>query len=1039
MPLDISIHAWENPQIPGINKLPGHANAIPYPGVQEAVLGNRAESPYFQLLNGNWRFCLSANPQSTPERFYASDYDYAGWDTIQVPGNWTMQGYDKPIYTNVKMPFPNTPPSVPRDDNPTGLYRYTFAIPESWQDRRIVICFDGVESAFYLWVNGQQVGYSQGTRLPAEFDLTSYVHPGENNLVVKVIRWSDGSYLEDQDHWWMAGIYRDVYLYATPKIHIFDFYAYTELNAVYRDAVLKVSAQIEADEAADLDGVAVVMQLYGGDGRACFSPISQVVEESNLQKSQVHFEQRVPSPRKWSAEDPYLYSLVLSLQTSEGVTLEAVRSQVGFRQVEIRGRELLVNGKPVLLKGVNRVEHDDRQGKTISEASMVADIKLMKQFNLNAVRTSHYPNCPQWYELCDQYGLYLIDEANIESHAFLDLMCRDPKWTTAFLERGSRMVERDKNHACVIMWSLGNESGYGPNHDALAAWIRDRDQTRPLLYPGAINKRRGFGWFGGQLSTDVVVPMYSEVKEIIEYALDPRATRPLIMSEYAHAMGNSCGNLKEYWDAFKTYHGLQGGFIWDWVDQGLLQTDETGTPYWAYGGDFGDEINDGNFCINGLVWPDRSPHPALYEVKKLVQPVAVEAIDLAAGKVAIHNEQDFTNMAALRGQFELMVDGRVVQVGEMPALDIGPGESQVIALPLELPRMPPDSECFLMVRFVLADDTPWAEKGHEIAWEQFEIPCPRIEAERPPMEKKQALVLAETQAQATIEGHDFRLVFDKTLGTLTDWQVCNMPLLHSGPQLNVWRAPTDNDGFKTMPDYDGQRKDLDRWIEAGLHQMRRQVQSVAIERPRPEAVQITVHTVIESEPSPQAFLHQITYTLTGDGSLLLENEVQVNLDLPNLPRIGLTLRLPPGFEQFTWLGRGPHENYQDRKAGAAVGLYRSTVDELYVPYIMPQENGNRTDVRWLALTNDAGFGLKATALPLMEASASHFTADDLFRALHTNDLKRRDEVILNLDYRQAGLGVASCGPTTMQIYQLQPDCFKFAFQLQPVGTNFPVE
>lgn len=1027
---------WENPEVVGINKLPGHVNTVPYPDVETALSGNRANSPYFRSLNGAWRFQLAATPELVPAGFQAADYDVSNWDEILVPGNWTMQGYDKPIYTNVQMPIPNRPPEVPKDDNPTGLYRRSFDIPESWTDRKVIVCFDGVESAFYLWVNGQPVGYSQGSRLPAEFDLTPYVNSGENELVAMVIRWSDASYVEDQDHWWMAGIYQDVYLYATPRAHIVDFFATTELDDAFEDAVLKVRAQLEKVGEIDLSTYRVRGRLLDSEGRDCFPPVSRPVYENENILPHAELTKEVASPRKWSAEKPALYTLLLSLIDQDGAIVEVVRCQIGFRKVEIKGKELLINGKPVLMKGVNRHDHDDKLGKTMSEETMLADITVMKQFNINAVRTSHYPNCARWYDLCDQYGIYLIDEANIEAHANYNRISHDPLWTHTFVERGKRMVQRDKNHPSIIMWSLGNESGYGVNHDALAGWIRGADPTRPIHYEGAINLHSGAGWHGGFLSTDVVCPMYPTVDSIIEYAQDPKSIRPLIMCEYAHAMGNSCGNLKEYWEAVRDNHGLQGGFIWDWVDQGIATVDEKGTPYWSYGGDFGDTINDLNFCINGLVWPDRTPHPALYEYKKLIQPINVKAVDLEAGKVEIVNEQYFSDMGSLAGHYELLADGEVIQSGPLPALNIAAGESQTISLPLSKTQPAPGSEYHLTLRFSLAEDTLWAEAGHEIAWEQFEMPFgaaadvpakdPAETSDMPP------LILTENGETTVVTGDRFRLLFDNARGELVGWQVDGSELLESGPALNVWRAPTDNDGFKAMVHWSGQRKDLNEWLDAGLNQIKARVESVDVSQSDANEIRITVESIVGSEQQPEAFFHWATYTIRGDGEVEIDNKVQVNLSLNNLPRMGLALTMPPGYEQFSWFGRGPHESYQDRKAGTAVGRYQGTVDEQYVPYIMPQENGNKTDVRWLSLTNESGVGLKVSAPELMEASASHFSTEELFKALHTNELTRQDQVFLYLDDRQAGLGGASCGPATLPQYHLKPGIHQFTFRLKPI-------
>ncbi len=545
------LNDWENPHMVGVNKVIGHVNTVPFATAEEALAGNREASPYYQLLNGKWRFQLANTPDAVPADFGTAGFRTDGWDEIEVPGNWMMQGYDKPIYTNVQMPIPNTPPFVPKDDNPTGLYRQSFTIPEEWAERQTFICFDGVESAFYLWVNGQPVGYSQGSRLPAEFDLTPFVQAGENELQAMVIRWSDGSFVEDQDHWRMGGIHRDVYLYATPKAHIFDFFAKPELDSAFENGTLSVTAQVEKYGDIDIDGYMLKMALFDGDELVVESK-RQGFYENERRLTKVTLEEAVAGPKKWTAETPNLYTLVLSLFDKQGVLLEAVRTRIGFRTVEIVGRELLINGKAVLMKGVNRHEHDDVLGKVITEEMMVKDILVMKQFNINAVRTAHYPDCSRWYELCDEYGIYLVDEANIEAHSLYQRLCDDPNWLHAFMERGQRMVQRDKNHPSIIIWSLGNESGYGANHDALAGWIRGVDPSRPLHYEGAISRGEGgMTWADGELSTDLVCPMYPSVEMIVEYGQDQSGKRPLITCEYAHARGKSCGNSKEHLDAIK--------------------------------------------------------------------------------------------------------------------------------------------------------------------------------------------------------------------------------------------------------------------------------------------------------------------------------------------------------------------------------------------------------------------------------------------------------------------------------------------------------
>jgi beta-galactosidase/beta-glucuronidase len=670
------LNDWQNLQVVGRNKEPGHATLVPYADDVTALGGDREASPYFKSLNGDWKFKYAPNPASAPADFYEDDFEASEWATISVPGNWQLRGYDRPIYTNVQYPFPiDDLPRVPEDDNPTGCYRRTFTLPREWDGRQIFLLFEGVDSAFHLWINGQMVGYSQGSRLPAEFNVTPYVHAGENTLAVRVYRWSDGSYLEDQDFWRLSGIYRDVYLWAAPPVHVRDFWVRTDLDEAYQDAVLKVRAKVWNYGHEDVAGYSVEVRLSDADGRPTFTkPLSGQVAVEAGGKVTLDLEQPVTNPEKWSDEQPYLYTLLIFLKDAAGNILEVESCQVGFRKVEIRDGQIHVNGAPILLNGVNRHEHDPDTGHTVTVESMLQDIHLMKQFNINAVRTSHYPNHPRWYDLCDQYGIYVFDEANIESHGVWDRLTKDPKWKTAFLERGIRMVESDKNHPCVIVWSLGNESGYGPNHEALADWIHEHDPTRPVHYESATQWR---SYEGPETAPciDMVSVMYPPVDRIVEMAQTPRETRPLVMCEYAHAMGNSCGNLKEYWEAVEGYKRLQGGFIWDWVDQGIRQVTDDGEEWFAYGGDFGDQPNDGNFCINGLIWPDREPHPALWEVKKVLEPVRVEPVDLAAGQVRISNEYRFSDLSGLDVSWTLTAHGQVLQYGDLPKLNRPAGES----------------------------------------------------------------------------------------------------------------------------------------------------------------------------------------------------------------------------------------------------------------------------------------------------------------------------------------------------------------------------
>ncbi len=867
----------------------------------------------------------------------------------------------------------------------------------------------------------------------------------------------------------MAGIYRDVYLYSIPPTHIADVFARTELDENYRDATLRVSAAVNLPNRWVSDDYqretrfarptdyAVALQLYNADGQALFdAPSTRPVYISDWAPTDVHFSLPVANPRKWTAETPNLYTLTLTLTDTAGQVIDIKSQRIGFRQVEINGRELRVNGQPVLLKGVNRHDHHDTRGKAVPPEAMLAEIKLMKQFNFNAVRTAHYPNDTVFYDLCDEYGLYVINEANIECHALYSQLPNESAWTTAFLERGQRMVQRDKNHPSIIIWSLGNESGYGPNHDALTGWIRGYDPTRPIVYEGAtsqfmrmvntegdVHRRRPpepeeemlrrAGWQVGQLSTDIFATMYPSVEHIVAYAEDPANTRPLIMIEYAHSMGNGTGNLAEYWEAIENNHGLQGGFIWDWIDQGLLKTDKAGQKYWAYGGDFGDTINDMDFCINGLIWPDRTPHPAMFEHKKVAQPISVSAIDLVAGQLEISNKNYFTDLSDLRAVWELIADGQIVRQGELPPLDIGPQQSQIVTIPFDISSPVPGAEYFLTIRFVLTDDTTWAAAGHEVAWEQFKLPVdvPPPVAVSPAA--LPALDMAETPEKITIAGQNFELTFDKSAGQISSFIYRDISLLTRGPAINLWRAPTDNDGFKFNTTQEN--KLLYQWLAAGLNNLKPDTVTVTANQISAQAIQISVDTVLQAEGKSANISHRAEYTIYGSGDVVIASTIETNVATNSLPRVGLTMQLPAGFEQFQWYGRGPHENYVDRNIGAAIGLYSSTVDEQYVPYIMPQENGNKTDVRWLTLTNGAGIGLLAAADTPMEASTSHYTADDLYRCYHTNELTRLDDIILNLDARQCGLGGASCGPGTREKYLVPPGTYQFTVRLRPFSAS----
>ncbi len=1050
---------WQNPGMFGRNKEPAHATLIPYSSTGQAARGERYSSPWLKLLNGTWRFHWAPNPKGAPDGLAADDVDTSSWDDMVVPSSWQTQGaYDPPRYTNVQYPFPiDNYPRVPEADNPTAVYRTPFSVPEDWVGRQVFLTFEGVESAFHLWLNGQSVGYSQDSRLPAEFNVTRYLRPGENTVAARVVRWSDGSYLEDQDHWRLSGIYRDVYLWSAPAVHLRDFRVRTPFDTAWQNATLELTAWVRnygADGAAGHTLEAILLDAAGQvvlrEGVPC--PDLAAGEERAL-----HVSHPVSAPRKWNAEQPNLYTLLLTLRDPSGSLVEVESCRVGFRQVGIRAGQLLVNGVPIMLRGVNRHEHDPLKGKTVDEASMLQDILLMKQHNLNAVRTCHYPNHPRWYELCDEYGLYLIDEANVECHGHL-ATSDDPLFTAAYVDRGTNMVVRDKNHASILIWSLGNESGMGRNIDAEADAIRALDPTRPIHWEPIV---RDAGM--SRRVSDFVPPMYPTIERLVAYAEDPTDDRPVFMCEYAHAMGNSCGNLKEYWEAIDSHRRLRGGFVWDWVDQGLRQVTEDGTVWYAYGGDFGETPHDGSFCINGLVNPDRTVHPSLLEYKKLMEPVRVAAVDALAGRFTVTNHYDFDDLSNLRGQWAFLEDGLALQSGELPTLTLAPGTSATLSAPYRAPTVVPGAEYWLNVRFVLAEATPWAAAGQLVAWSQFRLPLGAFQDAEAPLSAAPALSVHDADDALTVRGHGFEVAFAKCDGSIRSFHRVGTNLLLAGPQANVWRAPTDNDGVSSERILSSLRAEgreptlalLDeirgvgsparprhllaaRWHTAGYDALTAVLRDFRATQIRAQAVAVEVRADLLNPRGERVFAVAYRYTVLGSGDVVVETRLVPEAGLPELARIGLTMTLPGRLERFDWFGRGPEETYSDRKASAMVGRYGGTVAEQFFPYVCPQENGNKTDVRWAALRAADGAGLLTTSVPalktpLLNVSAHHYTAADLAAARHWHELKPREEITLNLDLVQSGLGGESCGPGTLPQYLVQPVETRFALRLRGIA------
>lgn len=1024
---------WENPQVVAINKLNAHTPVIAVESVDAALRNHLKDSPFCQSLNGVWQFAYGEDADAM--RQAAESGAISDWAEINVPGPWTMQGWDKPHYVNVQMPFYEQPPQVP-SFNPTGVYQRTFSVDENWQGQQVRLCFDGVESAFYAWLNGQFLGYSQDSRLPAEFDITLHLNEGENTLTVVVMRWSDASFLEDQDHWRMAGIQRDVFLYALPPAHIADFFVRANLDTQYRHAEILVDVQAgKAQPDIDLNDYRVEVMLYDAQGQPVFAePFSAAYEDSLAPRNALHRERDLfvslsfplTDPHLWSAEDPYLYTTVVTLTTPQGEAVHRVRTRTGIRTAEVKHGQFLLNGKPILFKGANRHEHDGYTGKHVTEETMLADIFLLKQFNFNAVRNSHYPQPRRWYELCDQFGIYLIDEANLETHAYHHLSY-DPQWTHAYVERGVRMVAAHKNHPSIVIWSVGNESGYGPNHDAMTGIMRRLDPTRPIHSEQATNPHcGGFGWHGAHDATPIVSPMYPTIDSIVAYARDERSDRPLIMCEYAHAMGNSLGNLKEYWEAIRAHKLLQGGFIWDWVDQGLIKQTKDGREYWAYGGDFGDEPNDFDFCLNGMVFPDREIKPQMWESKHVFQPIQCKTVDAEKGQISLFNEQFFTHLHNHEVHWEVLVEGEVQQSGTLPLPEVAPQHYVLLTIPYDPAQLPAQGEVHLSLHFIDNSEQPWAPAGFESSFYQTVVREETRSAPAISLDGAEKLTLLPDEGGVRLESDGLQVIFDAASGSLTGLRKDGVNYLQAPAHADVWRAPTDNDGIKRSLGGWNPHQFLGQWIQAGYNELDWTCDAFEV-----FALPDGSHLVKVRQTALDGKLDWHWQYLLADSALTVQQQVSVAEDLPSLPRLGIRFVLPAGFESMCWFGRGPSESYWDRKVGYPLGIYGGRVREQFVNYIMPQENGNKTDVRWVSFSDDEGRGLRFRGLPLMEVNASHFDANDLFKAYHTIDLGPRDEIYVHIDWHQMGLGGASCGPATLPQYQIGPGVYTFGFTIEP--------
>ncbi|MFX0098432.1 MAG: glycoside hydrolase family 2 TIM barrel-domain containing protein [Candidatus Hodarchaeota archaeon] len=1040
---------WENSEMIGQNKEPAHATLIPYPDIESAQeKPNYTEhernynSPYYQTLDGNWKFHWVNKPADRPADFYKVDYDVKGWDDIPVPSNWQLQGYGIPIYTNVRYPYSvkkdKLPePSIDHEYNPVGSYRREFTVPEEWlkSKRQIFIHFDGVKSAFYIWVNGEKVGYSQGSMTPAEFNITNLVKEGTNVLAVEVYRWSDGSYLEDQDMWRFSGIYREVFLFATPAIHLRDFFIKMFFDGMYTDTKLTLKAKIKNYGSVDASGYKLEAMIFDDGKNKYGNSLVGSVDVKAGEEALLELSDKYERPRKWNAEIPVLYQMVLLLKNANDEVIEVEQTRFGFRQIEIMNSQLLLNGIPLYFKGADRHEHDPDEGRAVPLRRMIQDIGIMKKHNLNAVRTSHYANHPIWFELCDKYGIYLIGEANVESHELRDTIpASEPIWKAASVDRMLSMVERDKNHPSIILWSMGNEAGFGDNFKAMYKAAKEIDPTRFIHYEGDYAME----------VADVQSTMYSPIEKMEVFAkyedfkghnlkAENYKGKPVMLCEYEHAMGNSCGSFQEYIDLFEKYANVIGGFIWDFVDQGLRKKDDQGREFWAYGGDYGDEPNDKSFCINGLVGPDRLVHPHLIEVKKGYQSIKFEAVDLSKGQIKIINGYQFQNLDFVVPSWEITADGQLIQAGTLEPLSLPPGEKNTITIPFDKnyfgspSNLNPGEEYYLRVKFNLKDDWSLAPAGHEMAWAQFKLPFKSPEPAEIDASTLGKVGLEETGELFIVSGERFMASFSKANGMLVSYIIDGKEYLTSSLKPNFWRASTENDKAGRMSFWFG-------YCAPDFQEETEEFQGINAEKLPSGVVKLT--TVIKkvlSDDDDELGDYKITYHVLGNGAIAVDNEFEL---AGIFPRLGMQLEMPGKYKNMVWLGLGGHETYWDRKNSGTMGLFSAKVEDQIHEYVVPQENANKEEVRWLAMLDGGQEGLLFTGDGLIGGSAWPYTLETLEKALHINELLPYSEnITVNIDHKQMGIGGGGCGMLPPETFMPGPGKYKYHLLIRPYSPN----
>ncbi len=1024
---------WSNEYVNQVNRMKQHAALIPHNSTDELLTLNKYTSPNVKLLNGDWKFKWVERPADAPTDFHKPSFDTSDWATIPVPGNWERNGYGYAIYTNQTYPHPKNPPYAPTEYNPVGSYKHKFTLPENWgADKNVIIHFGSINSAGYLWINGHYVGYSEDTKTEAEWDITEFLKEGENELALQVYRWSDGSYLECMDFWRLSGIQRDVYLYAVPKTHIRDFFIKAGLDSQYTNGTLDVDVEVEdMRDVALAEKYTLEMQLLELDG-TIINQQSQEFTYNPLETNRLRFSANISNPKQWSAETPNLYQTALILKDKNGETQQVVGSKTGFRSIELKNAQVLINGKPVLFKGVNRQEIDQWAGQIVTEETMLKDIKLMKEGNINACRLSHYPNDPRFYELCDEYGLYLVDEANIESHGMgygPASLSKHSNWLEQHMFRTINMFERSKNHASVIFWSLGNEDGNGINTEATYNWLKSKD-TRPVQY-----ERAEYNY-----NTDIICPQYPWPGDIEAYGRNTSNYRPYIASEYAHAMGNSLGHFQDYWDVIEKYDNLQGGFIWDWVDQGLAEKDEQGNVYWNWGGDYEPAdfwsklgiSKDNNFLMNGILRPDRVPQPEYYEVKKVYQHIKFNVISRIAGNFEIKNGYYFTNLDKFNFRWEVKGNGKTVLSGEILRPDVAPGGQLTFNVDYSKFKRESGTEYFLHVSATTAEDWGLVDKGFELAYEQFDLPFTTSVTEKTDINSMEKLTVEQNTLHYTITGENFSVMFNRISLNLTRYTLNGEDLL-TGANPNFWRAPTDNDlGYGN-----GFLFNDKRWRDAATSKTNK---STSIRQISDKEVEVTFSYTLANGFGT----YKTIYTILGNGEMTVDNTYTFTGGTNGiLPRFGMQFEVKEGYDNVSYFGRGPNENYWDRKSGSMIDLYESTVDEIYFAYPTPQENGNRSDTRWMSITNDAGNGLLFSGMETFDFSAMHYTIADLTQSetyygeKHLNQLTKMDKTQLNIDYKQTGVGgVHSWGYHTMlDEYKLKPQNYTYKFKISPIKSG----